>query len=230
VTTVAPGRALLALGAVAVLATAGVFALLGGSAGLDAMLGSILHGNLDALRADLHALGARAALAVFVLVLAHTVLPFPAELLAASAGFALGPLVALPILVVSFLVSAFIAYLLGAWLGRPVLRRLLGAERLRRAEDYVERGGVRALLAVRLFPLVPFSPVCVACGLAGVPARRYLWTTAAGMLPQLALVTVLGARLQSFSLDDPMVWGPLAGLMALVVAGPQLIRRRRLPA
>jgi uncharacterized membrane protein YdjX (TVP38/TMEM64 family) len=196
----------------------------GGTLRLDAMFTSIGHGDLRALRSKLNGLGSLAILALITLVLAHTVLPFPAELLAAAGGFALGVAVALPVLLASFVVSATLAYFIGAWLGRPVAGAIVGPARLRRAQQLVERGGAPSLLAIRLFPLLPFSPVCIACGLARVPLRRYLWTTALGMLPELALVSFIGSRLNSFSLSSPSAWAPLAGVAALVVLGPVLLR------
>lgn len=202
----------------------GVIAVILASSNLDAMLGSILHGHLGRLRTQLRSRGAWAAIAIAALVLAHTVIPFPAELVSAGAGFALGFAVALPLLLGLFLVSALIAYLIGSLAGRPVAERLVGAGRVRGAERLIERGGSRVLLAVRLFPLLPFSPVCVACGAAHVPVRRYIWTTAVGMLPELALVTLLGTRLDSSVLDDPVVWAAVAGIVILIAGGSRLLR------
>lgn len=198
-----------------------------GSSRVLSMLASLLHGDFRRLRAELHALGVAAVVALVVLVLAHTVLPFPAEPLEAAAGFTLGLAAALPVLLVSFVVSALVAYGIGASAGRPVVGSLVGAGRLTQAESLVARGGARWLLALRLFPLVPFSPVCIACGLMRVPLRRYLWTTALGILPEMALVTFIGAQLESFHLSDPRVWAPLIGVLPLVVLGPSLLRLGR---
>ena len=210
--------------AIAVAGVAVAVALLGGSLRLGAMLHAIEHGDLAALRTQLRASGTVAALAVLILALAHTVLPFPAEILSAAAGFALGVPLAVAILLVGLLISAVITYLLGLHLGRPAAMAMVGARRLEGAECFVQRGGVRALLVLRLFPLIPFSPVCLACGLVRVPLRRYLWTTALGLLPELTLVTFIGSHLNDFSLARPVIWGPLAGLLALVVLGPVMMR------
>jgi uncharacterized membrane protein YdjX (TVP38/TMEM64 family) len=199
----------------------------GGVLHLHRMLRSVTHGDVTALRGQLRAMGALAVFALMLLILAHTFLPFPAEILAAASGFALGVPLALAVLLAGFTTSALIAYLLGARLGRPVAARLVGARRLAAAERFVERGGWRALLAVRIFPLLPFSPICVACGLARVPLRRYVWTTALGMLPEFALVTYIGSRLGSFSLANPDVWGPLVGIIILTFAGPMVLRKGR---
>jgi uncharacterized membrane protein YdjX (TVP38/TMEM64 family) len=204
----------------------GLILIAGQSLKLGALLHSLFHGNLRALRLQLRTEGAWAAIALIVLVLTHTVLPFPAELLEAAGGFSLGVAVAVPLLLASFLLSAVLGYLIGLWLGRPFATALVGSRQLLKAEGVVERAGTRGLLVIRLFPLMPFSPLCIACGLARVPLRRYLWTTAMGMLPELVLVVIIGSRLQAFSLEDPQVWAPLIGVILLVLLGPTVMRRR----
>jgi uncharacterized membrane protein YdjX (TVP38/TMEM64 family) len=196
----------------------------GAAARLPAMFSALFHGDLVVLRHQLRSLGAAGVATLVVLVLAHTILPFPAEPLEAAAGFALGLAVALPVLEASLIVSAIFGYLIGARLGRPVARTLAGSARLDRAERLVARGGTRMLLGVRLIPLLPFTPVCVACGLTRVQLRRYTWTTAVGILPEMTLVVFIGARLRSFSLSDPLIWVPLAGMFLLLVVGPTLLR------
>jgi uncharacterized membrane protein YdjX (TVP38/TMEM64 family) len=200
--------------------------LAGDPSRLEAVLHALLRGNLAAVRARLAGMGAWEIAAVVTLVLAHTVLPFPTELVAAAAGFSLGVGVALPLLLVSLVVSALITYWIGLRLGRPVVSRLVGPRRLRRLEQLVERGGFRALLGVRLFPLVPFSPIGLVCGLGGVPVGRFTAATALGILPELALVTYLGERLRWPHLADPLVWAPLAVILLLIIVAPALLRRR----
>lgn len=219
-------RRTLTFGLLAVLLLAALIAL-GGPAKLESVASSVLGGHLRAARSQLAGMGAWEVVAVVTLVLAHTVLPFPTEIVAAAAGFSLGFWLALPVLLASLLISALLAYALGRRLGRPLLARLFGRHRLDRLELAVEQAGAPALLALRLFPLVPFSPVGVACGVCRVPLRRYVWTTAIGILPELAIVTYLGQRLQSPHLGDPAVWAPLAGTLALLVIAPPLLRRRR---
>jgi len=210
--------------ALLVLACGAIAAAILASSSLQAMFSSIVHGHLGRLRTQLRHEGVWAVAAVAVLVLAHTVVPFPAELVTAAAGFALGFAVALPLLLALFLLSALIAYLVGSLAGRPAAERIVGRERAAAAERLVDRGGSRVLLAVRIFPLIPFSPVCLACGMAHVPVRRFAWTTVVGMLPELALVTLLGTRLDSSVLSDPVVWAAVAGILVLIIGGSRLLR------
>ncbi|MGI8802348.1 MAG: TVP38/TMEM64 family protein [Solirubrobacteraceae bacterium] len=192
-------------------------------------LGAATHGDVNGLRLQLRGLGVGGVLVLVAVVLAHTVVPFPAEIPAAVAGFVYGVAFGLPLMSASFLASALAAYFLADWLGRPVARRLVGAARLDAVERVVGRGGVRTLLVLRLIPFVPFSLMCFVCGFGRVPVGRYTWTTAVGMLPQLILVTLLGSRLAHPRLTDPLLWGPALGMVALVLLGPAFLRRRRRP-
>jgi uncharacterized membrane protein YdjX (TVP38/TMEM64 family) len=84
-------------------------------------------------------------------------------------GFA----VALPLVVVAWLVSGLLAYWLGTVAGRPLVLRLAGEPRVAVAERVSERGGAPALLLARLIPFVPYSLVGYIAGATRVPLWRY---------------------------------------------------------
>ena len=197
-----------------------------GSSHVSSLLDAISQGRVRVLALRLHSLRADALSAVVVLVLAHSVIPFPAELLEAASGFALGAAVALPVLLGSFVASAALAYWVGLRFGRPLASAVVGSRRLGQAERVVERAGVRGLVAIRIFPLIPFSPVCLACGIARVPFWRYIWTTAVGLLPEMALVTYLGSKLQAVSPYSAWIWVPLTGVLLLLIGAPALFFSR----
>ena len=190
-------------------------------------LSAAAHGHLGQLRHQLRAGGVAGPLLLVGVVLAHTIVPFPAEIPTAVAGYVFGFAAALPLMAASFLASALIAYALAEHLGRPAIGRLFGASRLSDGERLLERGGVRVLIGLRLIPLVPFSLVCAIAGLARVPLRRYAWTTVVGMAPQLILVSVFATRLQHPSASDPLLWSAAGGFVLLVLIGPPLLRRMR---
>ncbi|HEY2771475.1 MAG TPA: VTT domain-containing protein [Solirubrobacteraceae bacterium] len=219
--------AVVAVWVAACLALVGAFLIAGEGPHASAIGRALVHGDVDALRSQFGSIGAWAAVAIVLAALAHTAVPYPAELLAAASGFALGFWLAVPVVLLGLMLSAIVAYQIGIWVGHPVVARLVGPERLTRVETRVAAGGPRPLLVLRLIPLVPFSPVCFACGIVRVPRRRFLWTTALGILPEVAVVTYLGARLQSVSLSGPSVWGPLAGIVLLLIVVPTMIERSR---
>ena len=188
-----------------------------------------LSGDLGAVRSELDGLGTGvAALVLVALALVHVVVPYPAELPTAAAGFVLGFAAGFPLMLGAWVLSAIAAYGLALHAGRPVVARLAGERRLARAERLLRRGGAEGLLAVRLIPLVPFSLVCAVCGVTRVPFGRYLWTTAVGTAPLTALTVLLGQRLQEPSLSDPVLWAALGAIVLLVLLARPA--RRRLSA
>ncbi len=137
------------------------------------------------------------------------------------------------ICVSGWFVSAMGTYALGRIAGRPIVAKLAGTERLAAAEALMERGGVPALLLLRLLPIVPFSGVGYVAGATHVPVGRFAWTSAVGAIPLIVLGVVLGSRLEHFSFTDPLFWAVLAGFAALVAISHPLTRRwqrsRRVP-
>jgi uncharacterized membrane protein YdjX (TVP38/TMEM64 family) len=193
-------------------------------------LSAAAHGNIGGLRHQLRASGVAGPMLLVGLVLAHTIVPFPAEIPTAVAGYVFGIGAALPLMAFSFLASALIAYAIARHLGRPAVARLIGAQRLADGERLVERGGLRMLIGLRLIPLVPFSLVCAVAGIARVPVTRYIWTTLVGMAPQLTLVSLFATRLQHPSASDPLLWSAAAGFLVLLLVGPTMLRRLRAAA
>jgi uncharacterized membrane protein YdjX (TVP38/TMEM64 family) len=153
------------------------------------------------------------------------VIPYPAELTTAAAGYVYGFGLGLGLMMVSWFLTALLAYELARGPGRRVTRRIVGARRLATAERYVDRGGPTGLIAARFVPLIPFNAVCYAAGITGVARPRYAWTTAIGIAPFCIVVTYLGSRLQTVSPTDWRLW-----LLAVVLLTALLLAHRLLPS
>jgi uncharacterized membrane protein YdjX (TVP38/TMEM64 family) len=123
-----------------------------------------------------------------------------------------------------------LAYALGAAAGRPLALRLMGEERVAQAEHAIERGGVVALLLARLIPFVPYSLVGYVAGASRVPFWRFVWTGFVGIVPITAAATYLGHALGDLSASDPLLWGAIAVLAALMALTALTSRRLRSPA
>jgi uncharacterized membrane protein YdjX (TVP38/TMEM64 family) len=186
-----------------------------------------LDGNSRELRRELLGLGVGGVLVLLAVILAHAIVPFPSELATGTAGFVYGFWGAVPMMLVFWLASALLAYWIAERFGRPLARRLIGEGRLRRAEEFVARGGAAPLLSLRLIPLVPYNAVCYAAGITRVPLGRYAWTTVAGITPLTLLVAYLGSRLESPHFDDWRLWLLVVAFIAIVVGGQVLERRVR---
>ncbi len=186
-----------------------------------------LRGDTTGLRNQLRDLGPWGALVLVGVILAHAAIPYPAEIPTAAAGFVYGFAVALPLVMLAWLLSALATYAMGRYAGRSLLHRLAGERRFGTAEATVLRGGATVLLAARLVPIVPFSLTGYVAGAARVPLRRFAWTTVVGFLPLTLVFVLLGSRLQSLSLSDPLLYMALAPILALLLLARPLARRIR---
>jgi uncharacterized membrane protein YdjX (TVP38/TMEM64 family) len=184
-----------------------------------------VHGETDEVREQIKSLGAAGPLIIIGLAIVHSVVPYPAEIVNAAAGFAYGFFGGLGIVVVGWMISALICYWFGKGVARPLLHRWFGEERFTRLERTVERGGITLLIALRLLPIVPFSLISAAEGAAGVPFVRYCWTTAVGFLPITALAVYFGTRLEGIRFTDPAVIGAVVGIVVLLLGANWIIRR-----
>lgn len=204
----------LVLGAVVVLvAAAGIVV---GAARPDVLPG------VAEIEAWLAAWGAWAAVLSVLLMLAHAVLPFPAELLAVANGMAFGLAGGLALTWASAMLSAWLSFALARAFGWPLMRALLSPEGLVRLETWTGRAGTGTLLVARLVPLVPFNLVNYGAGLTGVAPRSFAWTTAVGILPTTVLSTLVGSHMLE---PGPLLPVALAALVALACAG-RFLRRR----
>ncbi|HVV91551.1 MAG TPA: VTT domain-containing protein [Solirubrobacterales bacterium] len=206
----------------------GILLLAGLVAGIPALRHAAVaavHGETSEVRRQIKSLGAGGPLILVGLAVIHSVVPYPAEIVNAAAGFAYGFFGGLGIVAVGWMISGLICYWFGTGVARPLLDRWFGARRFEYFERMVERGGVTLLIALRLLPIVPFSLISAAAGAARVPFGRYCWTTAIGFLPITALAVYLGTRLEGISATDPAVIGALIGGVALILVANWIIKR-----
>ena len=146
--------------------------------------------------------------AVLVLV------PTPASVLTILGGALFGLVEGVLLAWLGAVLGAVGGFAIGRRLGRPAVDRLLGG-RLAQADRVLAEHGLSAVLAVRLVPLFPFTPLNYASGLVGVRWRHYLVGSALGMLPGATAYAAVGA-----SGADPLgIVVAAAGLVLLVVAG-----------
>jgi uncharacterized membrane protein YdjX (TVP38/TMEM64 family) len=213
------GGVLVALGGIAVLAVL-VLAI----EPLRSGVSDAVTGDTGALREDLQGIGVSGAAIVLLLGLVHVVVWYPAEILNAAVGYVYGFWVAMPLIMVVWLVNAVVAYWIGRNAALPILYRFIGRDRLDRFERLAERGGVTLLLSMRLIPIVPFSLFSYAAGAAKVPLSRFVWTTVLGYIPLTVVFVYLGSQLEELSATDPFLWIGAAVLIALILLTARLRR------
>jgi uncharacterized membrane protein YdjX (TVP38/TMEM64 family) len=164
----------------------------------DAAVAAI-HGDTDEVQREIESLGTAGPLLILVLALIHAVVFYPAEIVDAAAGLVYGFIPALALMMVSWVLSGLVCFMVGRSIARPLLDRWLGEARFERIEARIERGGPKVLIGARLIPIFPFSLVSYAAGAARVPPWRFVWTTAVGYLPITAISVYFGTQLDLLS-------------------------------
>jgi uncharacterized membrane protein YdjX (TVP38/TMEM64 family) len=187
-------------------------------------VGDAFHGNTEKVRHDLGG-SASGPLLVLWLSMVHVIVWYPAEILDAAAGYVFGFGAGFPLVLGCWVLSGLASYAVGRHFARPLLYRVAGEKRFRRAEEVIHRGGAIALIGVRLIPIMPFSLMGYVCGAARVPLLRFTWTTAVGYAPITAYFTYLGSRLEGFSAEDPILWIGGAGLLLCMLGIRYLLPR-----
>jgi uncharacterized membrane protein YdjX (TVP38/TMEM64 family) len=192
------------------------------------VLAAALLASPDTAVARLHALAARPLLFAPALLAAYLLRPlvaWPISALSILLGFLYGP-VAIPVALVGAVVTCTPAYLLARRTGDAGLFAQAGDSGQR---FFAATGDVRGLAGLRLMPLPP-DPVSYGAGLSGLSPGRFVLGTALGECPWVVAGVLLGASLETLTVQGvgaglPLVVG-LASLAALVLGGP-LYRRCR---
>jgi uncharacterized membrane protein YdjX (TVP38/TMEM64 family) len=149
--------------------------------------------SVEAVEAEIQAFGIWGVAVAILLMVLHSFVPFPAELVAMANGMLFG----LVITWTGAMLGAYLAFGLARGLGRPFVHAMVG-ERQRAAIDrWAERQGAGILLFSRLVPVISFNLVNYAAGLTAISWWTFTWTTGLGILPLTCLMVVVGDRLWS---------------------------------
>jgi uncharacterized membrane protein YdjX (TVP38/TMEM64 family) len=163
------------------------------------------------------------ALALIALMVLHTLVPLPAELLGFVAGMALGPWWGSLTIWLGAILGAALGFYLARFLGRPFLIHVVSLRRLDGWLSRLQDMDAVYLVAVRLLPIISFNLINYTLGLSPIGWWRFFWTTSVGIVPLTILAVVFGAYLQ-----DWRVLMLLTGSACVVaLSGYGLLRRRK---
>ncbi len=158
------------------------------------------------------------------LMVIHSFVPFPAEILACANGLVYGPILGAVITWVGAMLGAVAAYGLARRFGNPFVKRLLTSRQSDELTRWAGRQGVGAMLMARLLPIIAFNLINYAAALAGIGWWTFLWTTGLGILPMTVLTAVFGDRVLTVS---PWIWTAVGAAVLMAAWVTHVARRRR---
>ncbi|MEU1436798.1 TVP38/TMEM64 family protein [Streptomyces sp. NPDC005786] len=169
--------------------------------------------------------GGAAAVALFGLAYGICTVAFvPRPLLNLAAGALFGSQAGLAAALAGTVLGAGTSFMLGRVLGQDALRTLLRGRWMRAADGQLSRHGFRSMLALRLFPGVPFAAAnyCAAVSRMGYPP--FLVATGLGSIPNTAAYVVAGS--EAASPTSPAFLAAM-GFIVLTGAGGAVVAWRR---
>jgi len=156
------------------------------------------------------------------LMVLHSFIPFPAEILACANGMVYGPFLGALITWTGAMLGAVTAFGLTRRIGAPFVQRMLTPAQAERLVQWADEQGTGAMLVSRLLPVIAFNLINYAAALAGIPWRTFLWTTGLGIVPMTVLTAVLGDRV----LAVPMwIWAAASAVLLPVAIFTYWMRR-----
>ena len=160
---------------------------------------------------------------IAALLAGDLLLPVPSSLVATAAGYLLGFVPGVAAVWAGMTAGALFGYWLGVRPARPLLRRLVGAAELARAERAHARWGDWAVVVCRSVPVLAEASVVFA-GAAGMPLRRFVLLAGLSNLGVAAVYAGIGAY--ALAVDSFL----LAFAAAVVLPGLAMgaLRRRSL--
>lgn len=181
-------------GALALLVMAIVVGLLIAKGALDWRLLSLTTQDVESFA---KAWGAWSAAASILLMILHSFVPLPAEVIAIANGMLFGPVLGIAITWIGAMLGAILSFAFARGIGRPIARRLVSEQRWRTIEGW--NAHPSTLVLVRLVPVISFNLVNYAAGVTGIGWWTFLWTTGLGILPITAASVIFGDRMLSAS-------------------------------
>lgn len=161
----------------------------GGASLLTAVTGLVSTDDVERWVRDSGPVGPLAFVAIYALL---TVALVPGTLASLAAGALFGPVPGTALTVIGATIGATGSFVVGRRLGRAQVQRLTG-DRARGVDGWIAGHGLRAVLVLRLAPIVPFNVANVALGTTSVSLRDYVAGTAIGIVPGSAAYVALGS-------------------------------------
>lgn len=143
------------------------------------------------------------------LMILHTLVPVPAEILAVGAGIALGPVWGFITIWVGAMLGAYLGFWLARTFGQRFVRRWVAMHRLERVQHWLQQIDIPLLLAARLLPILSFNLINYALGLTPISWWQFTWTTGVGIVPGTVLMVAFGAYLHDWRVLIMMTAGGL---------------------
>jgi uncharacterized membrane protein YdjX (TVP38/TMEM64 family) len=160
----------------------------------------------------IRSLGTWGPLGSIGLMIMHSFVPFPAELLTIANGMVFGPFWGVVITWSGAMLGAYASFGLTRLYGRPFVARNVNSSQLKKLDRWVQHQGTMSLFLGRFIPLISFNLINYGAGLTKVSWWTFTWTTGIGILPITIIMVIMGNKFNMLPW-----WAWLIVLIAIIV-------------
>jgi uncharacterized membrane protein YdjX (TVP38/TMEM64 family) len=173
-------------------------------------------------------MGAMGGVLYAVFYVIGTALFFPGLPLTLGAGFLYGAIIGTLVVSPASVIGSTLAFFIARYVARDwVTRRLKKYPQAAAIDRAIEKNGFKAVVLLRLQPVLPFNILNYALGLTSIRLRDYMLASWIGMFPATVLYVYLGSIMNDISdllrgrpnsgiAGRLLLWGGLAAIVVLV--------------
>ncbi|UII31139.1 TVP38/TMEM64 family protein [Fulvivirga ulvae] len=152
---------------------------------------------------------------VLSMILQMFLLVIPTPLLMVVSVLAYGPLWGSLIILVAVFCASTTGYLIGAYLGPPVVKKLLGGKSEKKIESFIKDYGFWAVVVTRISPFLSNDAISFVGGILRMGYWRFIGATLLGITPLTVFIAYLGEN--SKRLRSGLLWGSVASIVLFVL-------------
>ena len=157
----------------------------------------LLGNSAGEIAEQLRSWGAWAMAASVLLMVAHSFVPLPSELIAIANGIVFGLVAGTLVTWVGAMLGAILAFAIARWFGRRFVESILPTRYTAAIDEWTKESGTLVLLVSRLLPIVSFNLINYAAGLTPISWWTFIWTTGLGIVPLTFLMVFAGDEMIS---------------------------------
>ena len=141
-------------------------------------------------------------------------LVIPSPLLMVVSVLAYGPIFGSLIILAAVFCASTIGYLIGAYLGPPVVAKILGPKSEKQVAQFIEDYGFWAVVVVRLAPFLSNDAISFVGGMLRMGYWRFIGATLLGITPLTVFVAWLGEN--NDRLKTGLIWASVISIVLFV--------------
>lgn len=138
----------------------------------------------------------------------------PSPLLMLVSVLAYGKVWGTLLAIAAVMIASTVGYWLGSYLGEVSVEKVIGEDKKKKLESFVERFGAWAVILFRLIPFLSNDAISFVGGLLGMRYWKFIMATVIGISPLAILIAYFGQNNER--LKNGMIWVSAVGVVFFI--------------